>query len=56
MALKATRNNRGATDWIIHSKRDVGMSPGAVQVWFHWLYQEELGFAGVSSHSGRRTS
>jgi Phage integrase family len=31
-----------------------GMSPGAVQVWFHRLYQD-LGFAGASSHSGRRT-
>jgi integrase len=27
---------------------------GAVQVWFHRLYQD-LGFAGASSHSGRRT-
>jgi len=55
VALMATRNNPDATDRIIHSERDVGMSPGAVQVWFHRLYQEELGFAGVSSHSGRRT-
>jgi len=55
VALKATRNDPDATDRIIHSERDVGMSPGAVQVWFHRLYQEELGFAGVSSHSGRRT-
>jgi integrase/recombinase XerD len=39
---------------IIHSERDAGMSPGAVQVWFHRLYQD-LGFAGASSHSGRRT-
>ena len=30
------------------------MSPGAVQVWFHRLY-ESLGFKGASSHSGRRT-
>ena len=41
-------------DHIIHSERDAGMSPGAVQVWFHRLYQD-LGFAGASSHSGRRT-
>src|SRR5215469_9395998 len=39
---------------IIHSERDVGMSPGAVQVWFHRLYSS-LGFAGASSHSGRRS-
>ena len=39
---------------IIHSERDAGMSAGAVQVWFHRLYQE-LGFSGASSHSGRRT-
>jgi integrase len=30
------------------------MSAGAVQVWFHRLYAS-LGFAGASSHSGRRT-
>jgi integrase/recombinase XerD len=30
------------------------MSPGAVQVWFHRLYAD-LGLAGASSHSGRRT-
>ena len=39
---------------IIHSKRDMGTSPGAVQVWFHRLYGE-LGLKGASSHSGRRT-
>jgi hypothetical protein len=30
----------------------IGMSPGAVQVWFHRLYSS---LAGSSSHSGRRT-
>jgi integrase len=54
VALKATRNGE-ATDRIIHSERDIGMSPGAVQVWFHRLYNDELGFKGASSHSGRRT-
>jgi len=29
------------------------MSP--VAVWFHRLYNEQLGFTGASSHSGRRT-
>jgi hypothetical protein len=46
--------NPDPKDHIIHSERDVGMSAGAVQVWFHRLYQE-LGFSGASSHSGRRT-
>src|SRR5258707_10528037 len=43
VALKATRNGEAA-DRIIHSERDIGMSPGAVQVWFHRLYNDELGF------------
>jgi integrase len=54
IALKRTRNDPEASERIIHSERDVGMSPGAVQVWFHRLY-EALGFKGASSHSGRRT-
>jgi integrase/recombinase XerD len=54
VALKARRNDPEATDRIIHSERDIGMSAGAVQVWFHRLY-ESLGFKGASSHSGRRT-
>jgi integrase len=54
VALKATRNGIEAADRIIHSERDIGMSAGAVQVWFHRLYAS-LGFAGASSHSGRRT-
>jgi integrase len=54
VALKATRNAPEAVDRIIHSERDIGMSPAAVQVWFHRLY-DGLGFKGASSHSGRRT-
>jgi integrase len=54
VALKVTRNAPEAADRIIHSQRDIGMSPGAVQVWFHRLYAW-LGFTGASSHSGRRT-
>lgn len=53
IALKAIRNP-DPSDRIIHSERDIGMSPIAVQVWFHRLYQS-LGFVGASSHSGRRT-
>jgi hypothetical protein len=36
--LKATRNAPEASDRIIHSERDAGMSPGTVTVWFHRLY------------------
>jgi integrase len=54
LALKATRNFE-ADGRIIHSERDLGTAPGAVQVWFHRLYQS-LGVAGASRHSGRRTS
>ena len=39
---------------MIHSERDIGISPIAGQVWFHRLYQD-FGFTGASSHSGRRT-
>jgi integrase len=53
-ALKALRPSAEAGDHIIHSDRDIGMSAGAVQVWFHRLYAA-LGFSGASSHSGRRT-
>src|SRR5262249_56907567 len=37
IVLKATRNAPEAGDRIIHSERDAGMAPGAVQVWFHRL-------------------
>ena len=53
ITLKAQRDVE-AGDRIIHSERDLGMSAGAVQVWFHRLYND-LGFEGASSHSGRRT-
>jgi integrase/recombinase XerC len=54
VALKATRNAPEPSEHIIHSERDLGMSANAVTVWFHRLYAS-LGFAGASSHSGRRT-
>jgi integrase/recombinase XerD len=41
IALKARRNGVEPGDRIIHSERDIGMSPGAVQVWFHRLYNEK---------------
>jgi hypothetical protein len=34
--------------------RSGGMSPGAIQVWFHRLYNDELGFKGASSHRRSR--
>lgn len=54
VALKAKRSPEPG-DRIVHSERDAGMSPGAVTVWFHRLYNDRLGFSGASSHSGRRT-
>jgi integrase len=54
VALQAIRNVPEASERIIHSERDEGLSAGAVQVWFHRLYAS-LGFDGASSHSGRRT-
>jgi hypothetical protein len=46
IALKARRNGVEPGDRIIHSERDIGMSPGAVQVWFHRLYK---GLHGLGS-------
>jgi integrase/recombinase XerD len=40
--------------FIIQSERSGGMQPGSLVNWFRGLYRE-LGFAGCSSHSGRRT-
>jgi integrase/recombinase XerD len=39
---------------VIYSERARGLSDSAVQQWFHRMYSA-LGFAGCSSHSGRRT-
>jgi integrase/recombinase XerC len=55
IALKARRNGVESSDRIILSERDIGMSPGAVQVWFHRLYKEKLGLDGASNHSGSQT-
>jgi integrase len=33
----------------------IGGTPGAMRVWFHRRYAD-MGFAGCSSHSGRRTA
>jgi integrase len=55
VSLKAARGDKAAPHRrVIHSERADGYSPAAVQVWFARLYGK-LGFAGASSHSGRRT-
>ena len=51
LELKKLGNGDGA---IITSERGGAMTAGAVVNWFSNLYQH-LGFAGCSSHSGRRT-
>jgi integrase/recombinase XerC len=55
IALKAERGEKAAPQRrVIYSERGDGLSAAAVQVWFGRLYGK-LGFAGASSHSGRRT-
>jgi integrase/recombinase XerC len=55
VSLKAARGDKGAPHRrVIHSERADGYSAAAVQVWF-WRLYGKLGFAGASSHSGRRT-
>jgi integrase len=55
-ALQALKSDdaRAADARVIHSERDIGLSAGAIMVWFHRLYNR-LGLKGASSHSGRRT-
>lgn len=44
-----------STDWrIIYSQQSNACSANSITVWFHRLYSE-LGFTGMSSHSGRAT-
>ena len=55
VALHKERGVEARPDWpVIHSERNLGLSAGAVAVWFHRLYTV-LGMVGCSSHSGRRT-
>jgi integrase/recombinase XerC len=57
-ALTALREARAGElePWhkVIYSERGRCLSPETVQQWFHRVYSA-LGFAGCSSHSGRRT-
>ena len=55
-ALQQLRQQNGAEGAVIRSERGgtKGMRPGSVVNWFRRLYAD-LGLAGCSSHSGRRT-
>jgi hypothetical protein len=53
IALKAARNGVEAADRIIHSERDIGMSPDAVQVWFHRLYEASVRTRAVPRRRAR---
>jgi integrase/recombinase XerC len=55
IALHRERGQRVRPDLpVIYSERNQRLSPAAVAVWFHRLY-DDLGMIGCSSHSGRRT-
>jgi integrase/recombinase XerC len=55
IALLRERGQRVRPDLpVIYSERNQRLSPAAVAVWFHRLY-DDLGMIGCSSHSGRRT-
>ena len=55
-ALQQLRRQTGAKGAVIRSERggSRGMRPGSIVNWFSQLYRQ-LGLAGCSSHSGRRT-
>jgi integrase len=53
-ALVRLRRISDVGDFVVQSERNGGMQPGSLVNWFRGLYRK-LGFAGCSSHSGRRT-
>jgi integrase len=53
-ALVEIRRGQPGVDTVIRSERGGGMTPLSIVVWFNRAYKV-LGFAGCSSHSGRRT-
>ncbi len=53
-ALTALRREGGGEGPIVRSERGDAMNAGSIVNWFRSLYRE-LGLAGCSSHSGRRT-
>ena len=54
--MQQLRRQTGAEGAVIRSERggSCGMRPGSIVNWFRQLYRQ-LGLAGCSSHSGRRT-
>jgi integrase/recombinase XerD len=52
--LRRLQKQAGGRGPVIRSERGNALRPGSVVNWFARLYRE-LGFAGCSSHSGRRT-
>jgi len=53
-ALVRLRRHRGLSGYVIESERGGPLRASSVVNWFKAFYGE-LGFAGCSSHSGRRT-
>jgi integrase len=53
-ALMEWRDQAGSSDAVITSERGNAMTPKGVVNWFALAYRA-IGFAGCSSHSGRRT-
>jgi len=53
-ALVEMRSSCPGSGPVICSERGGAMTPLSIVVWFNRAYKE-LGFAGCSSHSGRRT-
>jgi integrase len=53
-ALVRLRRVADNSEFVISSERGRAMRPGSLVNWFRSLYRQ-LGFAGCSSHSGRRT-
>lgn len=52
--VRLRRVQEGDGPAVIRSERGSALRPGSVVNWFRTVY-ESLGFAGCSSHSGRRT-
>jgi integrase len=53
-ALSIVRHSASGNGPVVQSERGGAMTPLSIVVWFSRAY-EALGFAGCSSHSGRRT-
>lgn len=53
-ALRELANNRSEADHVVESERGGPLEPNSLVNWFRQSYAD-LGLAGCSSHSGRRT-